>query len=114
MKNKLTESFDSKSLEMRVSVIQKDRVLPYRHALVVANMAEHLLRLLKKGEVHFSYTRQDNTVCYAKGTLLNYTSCFGKPYASLPSNQFLLYYDLYNNQWRTFHLAFLLKVIEKY
>ena len=114
MKNKSTESLDSKSLEMRISVIQKDRLLPYRHALVVANMAEHLLRLLKKGEVNFSYTRQDNTVCYARGTLLNYASCFGKLYVNLPSNQFLLYYDLYKNQWRTFHLAFLLNVFEKY
>lgn len=113
MKDNLVERPASRSLELRVGIIRQERLLPYRQALVIANLVEHLLQRLKKEEeVCFSYTRQDNTVCHARGTLLGYAQAFGKPYRHLPGNQFLLYYDVEVCRWCTFHLAFLLHVNE--
>lgn len=114
MKNELIGKVASRPLEQRIGVIRQDRLLSYRHALVVANLVEHLVQCLKKEEVCFSYIRQDNSVCHARGTLLGYTEAFGKPYQDLPGNQFLLYYDIECNRWITFHLSFLLQVNKIY
>lgn len=112
MKDNLVERPASRSLELRVGIIRQERLLPYRQALVIANLVEHLLQRLKKEEVCFSYTRQDNTVCHARGTLLGYPLAFGRAYRHLPGNQFLLYYDVEGSRWCTFHLAFLLQIDE--
>ena len=112
MKKELLENIALRSLKLRVGVIREETGLSYQQALVVANRVEHLVQLLKKGEICFSYTRQDATVCHVRGTLLNYPAAFGRAFVNMPANRFLLYYDLDCDVWRTFHLAFLIHVYE--
>ena len=40
-------------------------------------------------------------VCQVKGTLVGYEKEFGQPYSHNPRNQFLLYWSVEFNEWRT-------------
>jgi len=85
----------------RAQALRREHDIPLQTSLTLAHMAEQLLRYLHQGETRFGYIKQDGSRRHARGTLVGYTYSFRRPYTPRPDNQFIVYYDLDAQGWRT-------------
>lgn len=94
----------------RAAAIQLENGFSKSAALLMAHGIERLIEGMHRGEVAFSYTKEDGSVRRARGTLADYEYCFKRPYVPRPENTFVVYFDLDKQAWRTFRAANFLKI----
>ncbi|WP_321480489.1 SH3 beta-barrel fold-containing protein [uncultured Bacteroides sp.] len=105
---KESEKADNRLLEARVSTLRRERIMTVKEAISLAHRIDALIQRMLHGEAEFSYMRQTKQIKHTRGTLTNYEKTFRRALKLNPENSFMLYYDLNEQRWYTFHVAFLL------
>ncbi|MBP1613629.1 MAG: hypothetical protein H6Q13_1077, partial [Bacteroidetes bacterium] len=101
---------ERRRLMYRAAAIQQENGFSKSAALLMAHGIERLIEGMHRGEVTFSYTKEDGSVRKARGTLTDYEYCFKRPYVPRPENTFVVYFDLEKRGWRTFRAANFLRI----